>query len=37
MSETTWGHSPHFRSTLADEPTALIAHGGVCEGGGVLS
>ena len=24
-------------STLAEEPTALIAHGGVCEGGGMLS
>lgn len=24
-------------STLAEEPTALIAHGGVCEGGGSLS
>jgi hypothetical protein len=24
-------------STPAEEPTALIAHGGVCEGGGLVS
>jgi hypothetical protein len=24
----------YFGSSLAEEPTALIAHGGVCEGGG---
>ena len=23
--------------TLAEEPAALIAHGGVCEGGGLVS
>jgi hypothetical protein len=31
--------SPSFGTgrTLAEEPAALIAHGGVCEGGGLVS
>jgi hypothetical protein len=37
MSETDLGFTPGLRSPLAEEPAALIAHGGVCEGGGSLS
>ena len=35
MSEPALGFPPGMSSSLADEPAALIAHGGVCEGGGL--
>jgi hypothetical protein len=35
MSEKLSGLPPGFHSPLAEEPAALIAHGGVCEGGGL--
>lgn len=37
MRVQTLGSMFHWACTLAEEPTALIAHGGVCEGGGSLS
>jgi hypothetical protein len=37
MSVTKSVFWPGFGSTLAEEPAALIAHGGVCEGGGLPS
>jgi len=37
MSETNAGSLLEFGYPLAEEPAALIAHGGVCEGGGSLS
>jgi hypothetical protein len=37
MSVRRFGSPFCTESALAEEPAALIAHGGVCEGGGLVS